>query len=529
VGPTDPATKKFRFTCTSPEKSGVLIDDLSLIKPAKMRLLSVETNQKVSPVVIGKDSPVLQINIKVDGNLEPFDVTSLAINTKGTDRLSDIEQLKLFYTANKAAFSTARRFGQARKPAGKLSFNDKVRLVGGDNYFWVSCNLKKTAGLLRRVDAGCDSVTVGSKKVKPEISSPAITKRIGIVLRDSGDDGSKGYRIPGLATTNKGTLIAVYDIRYNDMRDLPGHIDIGMSRSSDKGQTWEPMKVIMDMGQPHGQNGIGDPALLVDRTTNTIWVAAIWSHGNRGWHGSGPGMTPEKTGQFMLVKSDDDGKTWSKTINITQQIKEPKWYFLLQGPGKGITLRDGTLVFPAQFKDENNMPHSTMIYSSDHGKTWTIGTGSKPNTTEAQIVELNNGSLMLNMRDNRGGSRSVYVTDDLGNTWTEHPTTRSALPEPVCMASLIRFASTKDGDDSDILLFSNPATKRGRTHISIKASTDEGMTWPEKNHMLIHEPACAGYSCMTKIDDSTVGILYEGGNTALLIFEKIDINEILRN
>ena len=45
---------------------------------------------------------------------------------------------------------------------------------------------------------------------------------------------------------------------------------------------------------------------------------------------------------------------------------------------------------------------------------------------------------MLNMRDNRGGSRAVATTKDLGKTWTEHPSSRSALQEPVCMASLIK-------------------------------------------------------------------------------------------
>jgi sialidase-1 len=336
-----------------------------------------------------------------------------------------------------------------------------------------------------------------------------------------------GYRIPGLATTNKGTLIGVYDIRRHGMRDLPGNVDIGMSRSTDGGQSWAPMKVIMDMGAPDDQNGIGDPTVLVDRKTNTIWVAAVWSHGNRAWHGSRPGMTPQETGQFMLVKSEDDGKTWSKPINITPQIKDPAWYYLLQGPGNGITMRDGTLVFPAQFKDHENMPHSTMIYSKDRGKTWTIGTGAKSNTTEAQIVELNDGSLMLNMRDNRRGSRSVYTTKDMGKSWQMHPTSRKALPEPTCMASLIRFSSKKDGEEQDILLFSNPNTSGGRRNITIKASFDEGMTWPEQHHKLIHEPNCAGYSCMTKVDDETVGILYEGGNTALLVFEKFRIDEII--
>ena len=95
------------------------------------------------------------------------------------------------------------------------------------------------------------------------------------------------------------------------------------------------------------------------------------------------------------------------------------------------------------------------------------------------------------------------------------------------MASLIRFSSKKDGDERDILLFSNPNTSGGRRNITIKVSLDEGMTWPEQHHKLIHEPGCAGYSCMTKIDDNHVGILYEGGGTALLVFEKFRIDEII--
>jgi sialidase-1 len=154
--------------------------------------------------------------------------------------------------------------------------------------------------------------------------------------------------------------------------------------------------------------------------------------------------------------------------------------------------------------------------------------GAKPDTTESQVVELNDGLLMLNMRDNRGGYRSVYTTGDLGRTWQVHPTSRSALPEPICMASIIRFSSVKDGGKRDVLLFSNPAIGEGyRRNMTIQASLDEGMTWPQKYHKLILEHRSPGYSCMTKVDNETVGILYEGGDTALLIFEKFRINEII--
>lgn len=136
------------------------------------------------------------------------------------------------------------------------------------------------------------------------------------------------------------------------------------------------------------------------------------------------------TAQLVLTKSTDDGKTWSEPINITDQVKDPSWYFLLQGPGRGITMQDGTLVFPIQFIDSTRVPNAGIMYSKDRGETWKIHNYARTNTTEAQVAEVEPGVLMLNMRDNRGGSRAVATTKDLGKTWTEHPSSRKALQEP---------------------------------------------------------------------------------------------------
>ena len=237
-------------------------------------------------------------------------------------------------------------------------------------------------------------------------------------------------------------------------------------------------------------------------------------------------MTPQETGQFLLVKSKDDGITWSEPVNITGQIKDPAWQLLLQGPGRGITLKDGTLVFPAQFKADIGATaidggqytcHSTIVWSKDGGNTWQIGSGAKSNTTEAQVVQLSDGSLMLNMRDDRNrtdkgatNGRAVAVTSDLGMTWTVPPSSNRALPEPNCMASLIAAEVTVKGVKRQVLFFSNPDDRNSRIRMTIKASTDQGLTWPEENQVELFGPSGYGYSCLTMVNETQVGILYEG-------------------
>jgi sialidase-1 len=133
---------------------------------------------------------------------------------------------------------------------------------------------------------------------------------------------------------------------------------------------------------------------------------------------------------------------------------------------------------------------------------------------------------MLNMRDNRGSFRSVATTTDLGKNWTEHQTSYSALPDPVCMASLIKAKVNLQGAAKDVLFFSNPATTSGRYDISVKASLDMGQTWPATNHLLVDQRNCYGYSSLSRVDENTVGLLYEGEKD--LYFVRIPVREIVK-
>ncbi|MDP6678078.1 MAG: sulfatase-like hydrolase/transferase [Verrucomicrobiota bacterium] len=525
--------ERLRFTCTSPERSGILIDDVALVPATPQKITGVSVEGVQVPVLRGQEiNPLLLVRVEVSGMLKPLQFTGAEAHLSGTITDADLEGAEWFTSGNSPNLSAAKRVAAAvRGPNGRYVFQGKHSLVEGTNHLWLSVKLSKQANIDRTIRAACSFVKFSDGKIHKSQAANSVVHRLGMALRLGGQGGVHTSRIPGLATTPKGTLIAVYDLRHRGGGDLPGDIDVGMSRSTDGGQTWEPTRTIMDMGSdPKWRyDGIGDPAVLVDRNTGTIWVAATWSHGNRSWIGSGPGMKPEETGQFMLVRSDDDGKTWFKPINITSQVKKPEWCFILAGPGKGITMADGTLVFAAQYQDPPNkrrLPHSTIIYSKDHGKTWTVGAGAYNDTTEAQVVEIEPGVLMLNCRYNRQNARVVMVTRDMGKTWQPHPTHGKALIEPrACMASLIGIASERTGKPGPRLLFSNPNSTASRKRMTIKASPDRGLTWPEGSQLLLDAWGSAGYSCMSMIDDETVGILYEGSR-AHMTFQRVKLADV---
>lgn len=483
-------------------------------------------------VTFGKDVPLSQIkSVKLyyGGTEAPQD--------RGKKRFAPVDYISSHAPGRtlSANPSYAIKKSEATPQERTVLLSGNQNLFPGTNFFWVSIEMKPDASLLTKVTAQVTRVEAEGKSLPVKcVSASDVVRRMGVGVRHAGDDGAAAFRIPGLVTTNKGTLLGVYDVRYNNSVDLQEHVDVGLSRSTDGGKTWEKMRLPLAFGEygglPSAQNGVGDPSILVDTKTNTIWIVAAWTHGmgnQRAWWSSQQGMDLNHTAQLVLTKSTDDGKTWSEPINITEQVKQPEWYFLLQGPGRGITMEDGTLVFPIQYIGKDRIPNAGIMYSKDGGKTWTIHNHARTNTTEAQVVEVTPGTLMLNMRDNRGGSRAVYTTTDLGMTWKEHESSRTALPEPVCMASLISVKAADNVLGKDILIFSNPNTTNARKNITIKISLDGGNAWTPEHQLLLDEGENWGYSCLTMIDKETIGILYES-SVAHMTFQTIKLKDIVQ-
>ena len=371
----------------------------------------------------------------------------------------------------------------------------------------------------------------------PRDETPNVRKRIGIALRRHWDDGVHTYRIPALATSARGTLLAVYDMRRRQAKDLQEDIDIGLLRSTDGGQTWGTQQVIMDMGtfrgMPQEVNGCSDPGIIVDPVTGEIFVFAVWMNGRVGTHqwnlgGSEPGHEIGKSAQFMMVRSRDDGRTWSKPENMTREWKDSKWILFAPSPQQGIALRDGTLVMPTQGRNEADRHFSNLLISQDHGKSWTVSAAASYDNTECQAVQLADDSLMLNCRtENPTKFRTIAVTHDLGRTWTPHETNRMGIIEPNCNGSLYRFDYREGGKAKSVLLFANPHSQKSRTHHSIQVSFDEGKTWPATHRLLLDEGSGKGYPSLSRVDDMHVGIVYEGSG-AHLVFERIMIEELVK-
>jgi sialidase-1 len=519
------------------------------------------------PVLKENDlTAVVRVAVTVPAGYPTAWLQQVSLGLSGTTQHSDLNGIRIYSGHADSAYLTPEKRAAAALFArhdaaitgSTLTLNGHLRLHPGVNYLWVALGINAKTDLQHRVAVQVTGLQVNNDK----LTLPATTKvinRVGSAVRSLWQDNVHTSRIPGIARANNGDLLAIYDARFESGRDLQGDIDIALSRSADKGATWQPMQVILDKGAwgnlPEKFNGVSDPNILVDTKTGTIYVAGLWMYGvldadgkwtegltdtsknwNHQWRakGSQPGVEPKQTAQFLLTKSTDNGKTWGEPVNLTPLCKRPEWWLWAPAPGRGIVLRDGTLVFPTQGRDNTGHPFSNITYSKDGGKTWTVSNPAlEGGTTECMAVELADGSVMLNMRTNAnkgingaGNGRTVVVTKDLGKTWMEHPTSRNALIEPVCMASLFQHKYTVHGKQQSVLVFLNPHSTTARDHITLQASFDDGKTWPVNKHILLDELSGRGYSCITSVDNNTIGVLYESSQ-AQLVFQSINLKDII--
>ena len=332
------------------------------------------------------------------------------------------------------------------------------------------------------------------------------------------------YRIPAIIQLNNGDLIASYDGRPT-AADSPGPNSILQRRSTDGGATWGPETfvhegTVADPTDPDSlQHGYSDPSMVYDEETGTLFNFHVYSK-DRGFMDGGYGADDEDRDVLSaaLSVSVDGGETWEHRL-VTDTFKTDDMRAAFASSGHGIQIKNGphagrlVLQYAGQFDDTSLRAFS--LYSDDHGETWQRGEPVGTAMDENKVVELSDGTLMLNSRIHAGATgRYVSLSADGGETWSE-PEVDTTLVDPVNNASIIRKNPDAEPGtrESKELLFSNAASIKNRSNGTVRYSCDDGKTWPIER---VFAPGGMSYSDLVAKDDGSYGLFYEGEGGQLL-------------
>jgi sialidase-1 len=342
----------------------------------------------------------------------------------------------------------------------------------------------------------------------------------------SGEGSTHTYRIPALALTKTGDVLAFCEGRRGTRGDS-GDIDLVMKRSRDGGRTFGPERVIWD----DGENTCGNPCVVVDQRTGHIFLLSTHNLGSDHESQIIAG-TSLGTRTIWLLTSTDHGVTWSTPREITASTKRANWTWYATGPGAGIQLQRGAhpgrLIIPCDhIEAETKKYFSHVIWSDDGGQHWQLG-GRTPSdqVNECEVVELEDGRLLLNMRNYSPAERArQQATSNDGGATFRDQRFASALVEPICQASIRRLAWAAPSQ-AGILLFSNPASSKGRERMTLHASFDDGATWPWS---ALLDPGPSAYSCLLVCEDGAVLCLYEAGGYRRIVAQRIEPTDLPRS
>ncbi len=342
-----------------------------------------------------------------------------------------------------------------------------------------------------------------------------------------------GYRIPALVTTKSGTLLAFAERRLG-MNDHAQN-DIVLRRSKNNGQSWEDMIVIAEVGK----NCLNDPCPVVLENGRILLMYQYYPYAIHTFTSgyiqiADAGYDGPRNTKTFLVQSSDDGLTWSKPLEITKSVRASS--ILSVGcPGNGIQLTrgdfKGRIILPLyEFcpsdKDDRSFRNS-VAFSDDNGETWKVSNqiphyGLTGYGDEAQAVELKDGGILFVARNEKGFYKKVSVSNDGGMTW-KNMDLDFGLPGTACQGTIIRYSWPEEGES--LIVQASAANKYKRTDGTVRISDNEGKTWKYSRDLF---PGSYSYSCLSKMRNGSVGLLYETttGGLSTINFTSFSIDYI---
>ncbi len=334
------------------------------------------------------------------------------------------------------------------------------------------------------------------------------------VLATRGVGGYRQYRIPALAVTPSGKVIAIYDGRA-DLDDLPGPVDLIIRTSIDNGDTWSEPNVFLASQEI---TGYGDASIIIDPSVGSKGRIIVLSQTSKlasFFESSlGSDLNDPTVVHIALSYSDDDGMSWEHKI-ITEQVKDSVTHGIFATSGMGSRISsgpyEGRLIHSFVLRRGGQLL-SALAFSDDHGLTWKLG-AEIPDGNETAVAALRDGSILFHSRStpNRVSGRSL----DGGITISElfpHP----ELPDPSDNGSLLTLNS------NELICTHNHDTDL-RRHTVVKRSYDGGKSWPEA---VVLENESSAYSTACQLSDGRIGVLFERHGYTEMVFARFNLNEL---
>lgn len=233
----------------------------------------------------------------------------------------------------------------------------------------------------------------------------------------------------------------------------------------------------------------------------------------------GAPLKAPKRNYIYMLRSSDNGKTWSEPKDVTQDfLIKQDGTFVGIAPGVGLTTSSGRMVMPLYV----DRKQTVSIYSIDNGETWHRMT-QQPyanNIDEWQLVEAPDGIILGLGRQKKYGKTPLSISYNDGKNWEKAG--KTAIYAPKCQKSIISIgeyafcshASQKKRADG-VLSVGKFIKKNGRTC---------GIDWYKD--VKINEGFFA-YSCLAQIDDDYIGVLYESQPSSFIEFKKFKISDLI--